>query len=262
MNQLGLVRNWKVPSSPSATLDVPLSYTLKSKFSISVSQSPANMDIIYLSAAAFKEQISALFPLDFKISERADKTKSATLKSLPVSNLFPPFQEMVVAVAADLPQTSSEKQKRDTAITGAIHRPETESTVYLNTFLNLIDIQAASNHFSYKERTKSSRVSSHLSVSYLSVHLPSIEEKKGYTRVWWTVVAPSFVTDFTLPILPRDLSQLPSLQPKEELEWSLNILGLHEKNYTFDYNHLDDTTLSLGLSHFSQNNLKWDTTLE
>ncbi len=260
MNQLGLIRDWTVPAAP-ATLDVPLNYTLKSKFSISVTQPPANMDILYFSAAAFKENLAALFPLDFKMSARADKTKTAALKSLTASNLFPPFQEMVVAVAADLPQTSSDKRKRDTAVTGVVKRPETDTTVYLNTFLNLVDISSASNHFSYKERNTST-IPSQLSVSYVSVHLPSTEEQKGYTRVWWTVVAPSSMTEFTLPVLPRELSQAPTLQPKEELEWSLNVLGLNEKNYAFDYNNFDDTTLSLGLSHFSQNSLKLAKALE
>ncbi|MBI3018318.1 MAG: hypothetical protein HYY61_00260 [Deltaproteobacteria bacterium] len=262
MNQLGLVRDWKVPASPSTTLDVPLNYTLKSKFSISVTQSPENMDILYFSAAAFKEKLAALFPLDFKMSARADKAKSANLKSLPASNLFPPFQEMVVAIAADLPQTSSETRKRDTAITGVVKRPETDTSVYLNTFLNFMEVNSASNHFSYKERATSHSIPSQMSVSYISVRLPSTEEQKGYTRVWWTVVAPSSLTDFMLPTLPGNLSQSPVLQSKEKLEWSLNVLGLNEKNYTFDYNNLDDTTLSLGLSHFSQNSLTLAKALE
>ena len=256
INQLGFIQNLSIPNQ-NTTLDIPLSYTLKPKFNVTVNNPPQNTEIIYVATGFFKDNPNALFPLDFKMNGRDDKAKTGALKSLGASNLFPPLQEMILTVAADLSQNSGSK-KRDTSIVGSIKRPLDTNPIYINSFSNPIDLSQAEplNQFSYQERYPSAQpIASHLSISFIQIAQKGTENKKGTAKTWWTVVAPSQVKEFKLPTLPQDLSKMPPLAPDQSLEWTVNVFGLNENNYIFDYDNLNSTILAQNLTHFSMNTM-------
>ncbi|OGQ18596.1 MAG: hypothetical protein A3B70_03425 [Deltaproteobacteria bacterium RIFCSPHIGHO2_02_FULL_40_11] len=260
LKQFSMVLNHAM-SSENQNLDIPLTYALKSRFDVSVNQSPNDKDIIYISAGAFKDKLDQLFPMDFKVSSRSKSNKSARLKSLAAHNIFPPLQELVMLIAADLPKNSKDSRKKDTALSGVLTRPaQSDQSIYVTAFLDLLDLFQKGNTFSYQKRnTEDYPLQSQMSVSFINLEPKKDEkdEKKELppTQTWWTVVAPSSLERYKLPTLPNELSTFPTPNANQKLTFAMNVFGFNSKEYTFDYHNLADDIYTKGLTHFSRNEL-------
>lgn len=256
LNQFGMVPNVTMPNEKKS-LDIPLSHTLETKLHVQLPEAPLNRDIIYISGGSFNEEPSSFFPFDFKTNSRNDKAKEALLKTLPSSSTF---RDTLFTLAVDLPSTTSDKRPLDTAILGMIQRPENdEKPIVLPSFLAPIDIAFDQNkkQFSYSDRRLMGEAPpSHVHVSFINVNQPKTEYQHAKSQPWWVIVGPSNLQKFTLPELPNGLSQLPKLPSQTELKWIFNILGINEKNSSFNYNDFTELSLTSGLSHFSQNRME------
>ncbi len=255
LNQMGMIRGYGVPEEDSI-LDIPLNFQLKPKYNIQVTSGPIQKDIIYLSVGSFKNDMNRFFPMDFKLSSRDDQNKTALLKSLPS---LPPLNELIFVLASDLPKNTSDPRKLDTSILGVAKRPMREGTIYIQSFLNPRDLayQESVKKFSIQERrSEELPPKDHLQISFLNLRTPGTSEQKGHSELLWTIVTPSTEKEFTLPSLPKGLSDFPSLKPKQELEWISNTFGFNEKDQSFDYNNFNPSTFTLALTHLSQNHMQ------
>lgn len=266
MTKVGMEFNVEIPDQTTRR-NLHLSHAMTPKFEVSVENALPDKDLIYISSGAFKDQIESIFPIDFKVTGRDEKNKKVTLKSIthaPRSDALPPFQESVMVLHADIPKNMDDKREPDGAMSAAVERPEaSEKTVTLNSFLNFIDVSAdGPYHFSYKYRDPvpsspvPSSIEPQLNLSFMNIEIKPTKEDKGYKKTWWTVLAPAHVREFTLPELPGGLYELPTLKPKEELNFTMNLFRVSESEQPFNYHSFNEARLASSLTHFSRNRAK------
>lgn len=258
LSQFGIATDFDVPQE-STTLNIPLSYSLTQTYNVESHHLPdSNKDIIFVSLSSFERDKGSVFPFDFKISSRKDEVKKAFLKSVYSRQGLLPMKDLIATVAADLPTNSDDQRTLDRALTGALKRPQRLNyKIQFDNFLDLFNLFSENNAlFSYQHRDHSQySVDPHLNISFFNVILADTKEKKGYQKTWWTVISPASLSSFQLPKLPQGLSDMPSLQPNEELRWVLNQFAFHEKNFRFSYHQLTKDMLTAQMTHFSRNSL-------
>lgn len=261
MTKVGMEFNVEIPDQTTRR-DLHLSHAMTPKFEVSVENALPDKDLIYISSGAFKDQIESIFPIDFKVTGREEKNKKVILKSItraPRFDALPPFQESIMVLHADIPKNMDDKREPDGAMSAAVERPEaSEKTVTLNSFLNFIDVsQNGPYHFSYKYRDPvPSSMEPQLNLSFMNIEIKPTKEDKGYKKTWWTVLAPAHVREFTLPELPGGLYELPTLKPKEELNFTMNLFRVSESEQPFNYHSFNEERLAGSLTHFSRNRAK------
>jgi len=255
MSQANLLRDVKIPNKQSR-MDIPLTYELKEKYRLLVNNAPVNKDIIYISGGAFKDKLADIFPLDFKVSARSNRAKEAKLKTLSVpEGKLPPIQDIVMALAADLPRNTNDDANRDSAMTAAFERPTGEiPVVQFNSFMNMIDVSHNEGTYAYTYRKPlNPELSPDMSLSFINIEIPPSKEDKGYKKTWWTVLAPAGLTSYRLPELPGGLSQLPALKDKEELNWTVNLFKLGDAE--IEFSDMSEKNLVSHVTHFSRNKI-------
>ncbi len=258
MTKVGMEFNVEVPDQTTRR-NLRLSHAMTPKFEVSVENALPNKDLIYISSGAFKDQKASIFPIDFKVKGRDEKNKKVTLKSITHAEVLPPFQEGVMVLHADLPKNMDDKREPDWAISAAVERPKaSEKTVTLNSFLNFIDVSNDGHYrFSYKYRDPVPfSMEPQLNLSFMNIEIKPTKEDKGYKKTWWTVLAPANVREFTLPELPGGLGELPTLKPKEELNFTINLFRVAESEQPFNYHSFNEERLASSLTHFSRNRAK------
>lgn len=256
MDQFGLALNYQVTEHP-AQLSIDMANGLSSKFSVEAKNMPSNKDIIFVSLSSLKENENEVFPLDFKVASRKANQKKALLKSIYSRQHMPPLQDVIVAIAADLPKNSGDKRKLDSALTGAIQRPSRlQFDFTFDEHLNLFDLafNEQKQEFSFRMRANSPHtVPADFSVAVVNVIDPATDKTEEHSQTWWTVLMPASRTYFTIPSLPDGLSDLPNVSPTQELKWVLNRFTLNEELVNFSFDTLDHETFGQNLTHFARN---------
>ncbi|MEK7790760.1 MAG: hypothetical protein AAB309_03950 [Deltaproteobacteria bacterium] len=265
MTKVGMEFNVEIPDQ-TMHQNLRLSHAMTPTFEVSVENALPDKDLIYISSGAFKDQVESIFPIDFKVKGRDEKNKKVTLKSITRTEALSPFQEGVMVLHADLPKNMDDKKESDWAMSAAVEHPEaSEKTVTLNSFLNFMDISYAYDghyRFSYKYRDPApsspipSSIEPQLNLSFLNIEIKPTKEDKGYKKTWWTVLAPAHIREFTLPELPGGLYELPTLKPKEELNFTMNLFRVAESEQPFNYHSFNEKRLAADLTHFSRNRAK------
>lgn len=237
-------------------VNMPLQHNIRAnQIDVEVKNRPLNRSMILISLANLDKLSEQFIPTGIRVIGRRDGFRRKQLGSVLKEGRLKDSVDIVVAVAADLPENKDDKDN-DSKLIGIIsHR--TDNPVQIDSFFLPLELSLTTSSIDLSD-VFNPGISPAPNVNFVSLRREIKNKATGnIDETIWTVIAPSAHKSIKLPQLPiQIIPDIGTTPENDKLYWSAGVFSLDQGSTMFDYNLLSAQRFADNLTHFSWNKIE------